>query len=76
LRDSQEHVTCLYWLEELTMPMVEVAKAKNSLPKLVKALESGLETEIILARDGRPAARLIPLAGAEVPPEKRGKPDE
>jgi antitoxin (DNA-binding transcriptional repressor) of toxin-antitoxin stability system len=59
------------------MQIVEVARAKYSLSKLVKALESGLETEIVLARDGRPAARLIPLAdGAKASPDKRGKPDE
>jgi prevent-host-death family protein len=46
------------------MPAIEVAKATRALSKLVKAVESGLESEIILTRDGRPAARLIPLVGS------------
>jgi antitoxin (DNA-binding transcriptional repressor) of toxin-antitoxin stability system len=36
-------------------------EAKTHLSKLVEALESGQETEIIIARDGRPAARLMAL---------------
>ncbi len=34
--------------------------AKTSLSKLVQALESGAETEFIIARNGRPAAGLLP----------------
>jgi antitoxin (DNA-binding transcriptional repressor) of toxin-antitoxin stability system len=36
-------------------------EAKSSLSRLVEAIESGEETEIIIARNGRPAARLVPL---------------
>jgi prevent-host-death family protein len=36
-------------------------EAKSRLSKLVEAVESGRETEIILARNGRPAARIVPL---------------
>jgi len=36
-------------------------EAKNNLSKLVEAVESGCEREIIIARNGRPAARLVPL---------------
>jgi prevent-host-death family protein len=36
-------------------------EAKNNLSKLVEAVESGGESEIIIARNGRPAARLVPL---------------
>jgi prevent-host-death family protein len=36
-------------------------EAKTQLSKLVESLESGQETEIIIARNGRPAARLVPL---------------
>jgi prevent-host-death family protein len=35
--------------------------AKNNLSRLVEAVESGSESEIIIARNGRPAARLVPL---------------
>lgn len=43
------------------MPVVNMLEAKNSLSKLVEAVESGCETEIIIARNGRPAARLVPI---------------
>ena len=31
---------------------------------MVEAVESGAESEIVIARNGRPAARLVPLAPA------------
>jgi prevent-host-death family protein len=37
-------------------------EAKTSLSKLVEAVESGAESEIIIARNGRPAAKLVPIA--------------
>ncbi len=36
-------------------------EAKSSLSRLVEAIESGEETEIIIARNGKPAARLVAL---------------
>jgi prevent-host-death family protein len=36
-------------------------EAKTSLSKLVEAVESGAEKEIIIARNGKPAAKLVPL---------------
>ncbi|WP_246312463.1 type II toxin-antitoxin system Phd/YefM family antitoxin [Pseudaquabacterium terrae] len=36
--------------------------AKTSLSKLVHELETGEATEFIITRNGRPAARLVPLA--------------
>ncbi|GHD05886.1 type II toxin-antitoxin system Phd/YefM family antitoxin [Tianweitania populi] len=36
-------------------------EAKTSLSRLVEAVETGSETEVIIARNGRPAARLVPL---------------
>jgi antitoxin (DNA-binding transcriptional repressor) of toxin-antitoxin stability system len=36
-------------------------QAKTQLSKLVEALESGVESEIIIARNGKPAAKLVPL---------------
>ena len=50
------------------MGMVNMLEAKTSLSKLVEAVESGAEKEIIIARNGKPVARLVPLAG---PPKKR-----
>ncbi len=43
------------------MPIVNMFEAKSSLSRLVEAVESGAEREIIIARNGRPAARLVPL---------------
>jgi prevent-host-death family protein len=43
------------------MTVVNMLDAKNSLSKLVEAVESGAETEVIIARNGKPAARLVPL---------------
>ncbi|HZZ36853.1 MAG TPA: type II toxin-antitoxin system prevent-host-death family antitoxin [Caulobacteraceae bacterium] len=43
------------------MTTVNMLDAKNSLSRLVEAVESGAESEIIIARNGKPAARLVPL---------------
>lgn len=34
-------------------------QAKSTLSRLVEAIESGREDEIIIARNGRPAAKLV-----------------
>ncbi len=51
------------------MPTVNMLEAKSSLSRLVQAVESGAETEIIIARNGKPAAKLVPLESA--PKRKR-----
>jgi prevent-host-death family protein len=43
-------------------------EAKSNLSRLVAAVESGAETEIIIARNGRPAAKLVAIK-----PASRGK---
>lgn len=43
------------------MTTVNIFKAKTELSRLVEAVESGAESEIIIARNGKPAARLVPL---------------
>lgn len=43
------------------MTTVNMLQAKTTLSKLVEAVESGAEEEIIIARNGRPAAKLVPL---------------
>lgn len=35
--------------------------AKTRLSQLVQAVENGDETEIVIARNGKPAARLVPV---------------
>ncbi|MDR0945513.1 MAG: hypothetical protein LBM66_05040 [Bifidobacteriaceae bacterium] len=43
--------------------VVNMLEAKSTLSQLVAALEAGEESEIVIARRGRPAARLTALAG-------------
>jgi prevent-host-death family protein len=43
------------------MPTINMLEAKSNLSRLVEAVESGAEAEFIIARNGKPAARLVPL---------------
>lgn len=43
------------------MTTVNMHEAKTKLSKLVEAIESGQESEIVIARNGVPAARLVPM---------------
>jgi prevent-host-death family protein len=43
------------------MPTINMHDAKSQLSKLVEAVEKGEVDEVIIARNGRPAARLMPL---------------
>ncbi len=43
------------------MKTVNMLDAKTNLSRLVETLESGAEREIIIARNGKPAARLLPI---------------
>jgi prevent-host-death family protein len=47
------------------MSYVNMHDAKKRLSQLVDAIESGAETEIVLARNGRPAARIVPMPGKQ-----------
>ena len=51
------------------MTPINMLEAKSSLSRLVEAIEQGEAREIIIARNGRPAARLVPLD--EAPVEQR-----
>lgn len=44
--------------------VVNMLEAKTNLSKLVDSLERGQESEYLIARNGRPAARLIALSEA------------
>ena len=48
------------------MTTVNMLDAKSNLSRLVEALESGAEREIIIARNGKPAARLVPIQASPV----------
>ena len=43
------------------MLSVNMLQAKSSLSRLVDAIEQGQKTEIIITRNGRPAAKLVPM---------------
>ena len=43
------------------MHAVNMLQAKSSLSRLVESIEQGHEREIIIARNGRPAAKLVPI---------------
>jgi len=47
------------------MTIVNMLEAKSNLSRLVEAVESGAEEEIVIARNGKPAARLVPVARAK-----------
>lgn len=51
------------------MPTVNIFDAKTTLSKLIESIESGKEEEIVIARHGRPVARLTGLRHQRV--EKR-----
>ena len=42
--------------------IVNMFDAKTNLSALVEAVETGAEAEVIIARNGRPVARLVPIA--------------
>ncbi len=43
------------------MRLVNMLDAKTTLSRLVDAVETGVESEIIIARNGKPAAKLVPV---------------
>ena len=43
------------------MSVVNMLEAKTHLSRLVEEIESGAASEIIIARNGKPAARLVPI---------------
>jgi prevent-host-death family protein len=48
------------------MPTVNMHQAKTNLSRYVDAIESGTESEVIIARNGKPAARLVPVPEKQV----------
>jgi len=57
------------------MPTVNMHEAKTALSKLVAEIESGVEQEIIIARNGKPVARLVPIDEAQLQPRRLGLAD-
>ncbi len=48
------------------MDAVNMHEAKSRLSALVEAVESGREAEVVIARNGKPAARLVPVVVRDV----------
>ncbi|MEZ5436723.1 MAG: type II toxin-antitoxin system Phd/YefM family antitoxin [Pseudomonadales bacterium] len=48
------------------MLSINMLQAKSSLSRLVEAIEAGREQEIIIARNGKPAAKLVPIDASAV----------
>ena len=53
------------------MAQFNMLEAKTKLSKLVEAVETGAEKEIVLARNGKPVARIVPLAEPTVDTSNR-----
>lgn len=50
---------------------INMFDAKSNLSKLVAQLEDGVLDEVIIARSGRPAARMLPFGQGTKSPDKR-----
>lgn len=49
------------------MPTYNVLEAKTHLSRLIDAVESGRESEVVIARNGKPAAKLVPMGAKRAP---------
>lgn len=54
------------------MSIVNMLEAKTTLSKLVDQVESGTEPEIIIARNGKPAAKLVRIDTKPMPEKRIG----
>ena len=54
------------------MPIVNMLEAKTHLSRLVEEVESGASSEIVIARNGKPAARLVPIGVAPLAGKRLG----
>jgi antitoxin (DNA-binding transcriptional repressor) of toxin-antitoxin stability system len=54
------------------MPTVNMHEAKTGMSKLVAEIESGAEQEIVIARNGKPVAKIVPLEPVELVPRRLG----
>lgn len=54
------------------MTTVNMLYAKTHLSKLVQSVEDGDEKEIVIARNGKPVARIVPLVETAKPKRRLG----
>jgi prevent-host-death family protein len=45
----------------ITMQTISLFQAKTHLSKLIDQIASGQETEIVISRNGKPVARVVPI---------------
>lgn len=50
------------------MTQVNMHEAKTNFSKLIAAIKSGQESEIVVAQNGVPAARIVPVEPRNKPP--------
>ena len=55
------------------MSTVNMLDAKTHLSRLVQQVETGEESEIVIARTGRPVARLVPMKARSRLPRRLGQ---
>jgi prevent-host-death family protein len=48
---------------EFDMKTIDITDTTKTLSKLVAAVETGAEQEVVIMRNGKPVARLVPLEG-------------
>lgn len=48
------------------MSMVNILEAKTHLSRLVEDIASGVESSIVIARNGKPVAQLVPISKVTV----------
>ncbi|MGE5385508.1 MAG: type II toxin-antitoxin system Phd/YefM family antitoxin [Betaproteobacteria bacterium] len=53
------------------MNSINILQAMSSFSRLVEAIEQGQEQEVVIAKDGRPVAKLVPM-GNPRSPHRRG----
>lgn len=44
------------------MPTVSLFEAKTHLSRLVDSIASGAEVDVVISRNGKPVARMVPIA--------------
>ena len=54
------------------MPTVNMLEAQSTLSRLVDAVESGAESEIVITRDGEPVAKLVSIDAPNRRPKRIG----
>jgi prevent-host-death family protein len=54
------------------MTSINVHQAKTHLSRYLEAIETGAEKEVVIARNGRPVAKLVPIDAAPRRPVRLG----